>query len=122
MSTKFTKEQNDTFMSNLTVIIEQNLQTPNLTNAKLAMLSHMSERQFYRKVEALTGLSPNQYIREIRLQKATELLQSGRYNSVKEVAIRVGFTKISYFSKLYEKWCGRRPSSLLGSKNKRILN
>ena len=120
MSARFTKDQNNNFMDQLDKIIRQNLQTPNLTNAHLANLAHMSVRQFYRKVEVLTGLSPNQYIRKIRLQKAAQLLENGEHNTVKEVALRVGFTKVSYFSKLFEQWYGQHPSSFL-KKRKRPL-
>ena len=104
-------------MSHLTQIIEQNLTNPFLTNAELATMIGMSERQFYRKVELLTGRSPNHYLRDIRLDKASELLQSGEYSTVKEVAMRVGFIKVSYFSKLYEDREGQRPSDILRAYN-----
>jgi len=100
-------------MSHLTQVIEQNLTNPFLTNAELASMIGMSERQFYRKVELMTGRSPNHYLRDVRLDKAVELLSSGNFSTVKEVAMRVGFIKVSYFSKLYENREGHRPKDIL---------
>ena len=105
------------WMSHLTQVIEQNLTNPFLTNAELAMMIGMSERQFYRKVESLTGRSPNHYLRDVRLDRAKELLRSGEYSTVKEIAMRVGFIKVSYFSKLYEEREGQRPSIILKEYN-----
>lgn len=100
-------------MSTLTNIIEQNIADPNLTNTDLARKTGLSERQFYRKIEMLTGLSPNKFIREVRLKKAEKLLKSGDYQTVKEVALRVGFIKVSWFSQLFERHMGQRPIELL---------
>jgi transcriptional regulator GlxA family with amidase domain len=101
------------WMSHLTQVIEQNLTNPFLTNAELATMIGMSERQFYRKVESITGMSPNHYLRDIRLDRADELLKSGKFSTVKEIAMRVGFIKVSYFSKLYEEREGQRLSVIL---------
>ena len=73
----------------------------------------MSERQFYRCVEDFFGESPNNYIRRVRLEKASEMVNSGEYNTVKEIAMRVGFRKVSYFSKLFKDKEGVAPSTLL---------
>jgi len=105
------------WMSHLTQVIEQNLTNPFLTNAELATMIGMSERQFYRKVELLTGRSPNHYLRDIRLDRANELLHSGQFSTVKEIAMRVGFIKVSYFSKLFEEREGQRPSDILRAQN-----
>lgn len=100
-------------METLKNAIEDNLQNPYLTNAELANIAGLSERQFYRKIELITGMSPNHFIRQVRLQKANELMQTGEYQTVKEVAMRVGFLKVSYFSKLFEAQEGRRPIDIL---------
>ena len=100
-------------MNTFTRIIEQNIDDPNLTNTDLAKKTGLSERQFYRRIEMLTGLSPNKFIRGMRLKKAEKLLRSGQYETVKEVALRVGFIKVSWFSKLFEREMGQRPLDLL---------
>ena len=103
----------DNFMDNLQHLIETNLTNPFLTVDELATMTGNSRRQFYRNVEKATGMTPNRYLREVRLDKAKELLYSGNYQTVKEVALRVGFLKVSYFSKLYEEREGVKASQVL---------
>ncbi|RYF70590.1 MAG: response regulator, partial [Cytophagaceae bacterium] len=76
----------------------------------LAEAANMSQRQFYRRLKTLTGLSPIQFVQEVRLQTAYEWIEESRYKTVKEVAHRVGFQKVSYFSRLYQQRFGIYPS------------
>jgi len=105
-----TKEQ---WMSEFTALVEENISDPYFKNSDLAAEMGMSERQFYRCVEDFFGESPKNYIRRVRLEKASELVHSGEYNTVKEIALRVGFRKVSYFSKLFEEREGVTPSAIL---------
>ncbi len=73
----------------------------------------MSTRQFQRRLKRLTGLSPKQYLQEMRLQKAKDFLLSGRYATVKETAHAAGFPNARYFSGLFQKHFAVGPSSLL---------
>ena len=66
--------------------------------------------QLYRKTKALTGYSPNEYIRNIRLKTARDLL-SGTEHTVSEVAYSVGFTSPSYFAKCYKEYFGESPKA-----------
>lgn len=100
------------------LFVLDNLQNTNLNNSELAIHFNMSERAFYQKIKKLTGLTPNHYIRTIRLKKANELLKTGEYKLIKEVARQVGFSKVSYFSLLFEKMYGIRPSKILLLKSK----
>ena len=61
-----------------------------------------------RKIKKFTGLTPNKYIRTIRLQQAKTLLEHGM--SVKKTAYEVGFLKVGYFSKLFKEEFGKLPS------------
>ncbi len=74
---------------------------------------YLSERQFRRRLQQLTGLSPNHYLREIRLHKAKELLHRGKYATVKETGAAVGFSDPKYFSQLFQERFGSMPSDLL---------
>ncbi|MCB9338400.1 MAG: response regulator [Lewinellaceae bacterium] len=74
---------------------------------------HLSERQFNRRLKQLTGLTPNHYLREMRLQQARDFLHEGRYTSVKEVGSAVGFSSTKYFSKLFQERFGVLPSEYL---------
>lgn len=81
--------------------------------AYLADAGAMSERQFYRELKRLTGLTPLQYIQEVRLQKARHLLMHRAYSTISEVAYAVGFETPTYFSKLFEQHFGKHPSAFL---------
>ncbi len=74
---------------------------------------HLSTRQFTRRLKQLTGLTPNLYLREMRLQTARDILQEGKYNSVKEAGYAVGFTTTKYFSSLFQNRFGVLPSEYL---------
>ncbi|WP_442590026.1 ATP-binding protein [Pedobacter sp. AW31-3R] len=73
----------------------------------------ISERQLFRTVKSITGLTPNKYIRTIRLQIAREAIESGKYRTVAEIANVAGFDTPSYFSKLFKESYGRDVTDLL---------
>ncbi|NID09832.1 hybrid sensor histidine kinase/response regulator transcription factor [Fibrivirga algicola] len=100
----------------------QSLVIANLTDSRfqvtdLADASNMSQRQFYRRLKATTGLSPIQFVQEVRLQTAHEWIEENRCKTVKEVAHRVGFQKVSYFSRLYQQRFGIYPSLRINEQN-----
>lgn len=71
---------------------------------------NISRTVLFVKVKSLTGLSPNQYLQEVRLQIAREYLERGKYKTVKEVAYAVGFQKVSYFAEIFSKRFGVAPN------------
>jgi len=62
----------------------------------------ISERQLFRRIKTIMGVTPNQYIRVIRLQIAMEAIESGKYRTVSEISHIAGFETPSYFSKLFK--------------------
>lgn len=68
----------------------------------------MSVRTLHRKLSALTGMSANELLRSYRLRQAAQLLTQGQ--PVSEVAYRVGFETLSYFSKCFKEQFGQSPS------------
>jgi AraC-like DNA-binding protein len=72
----------------------------------------LSRSQFYRKVSSITGLSPNDFIKEFRLEKALSLIEKQQGN-VAQIAFGVGFNSPSYFSKCFQKRFGVLPSILV---------
>lgn len=69
----------------------------------------VSERQIFRKVEKHTGLTPNKYIRTLKLHQAKHLLESYSCSTISEVAAAVGLRDPYYFSKLFYKEFGVKP-------------
>ncbi|MCB9283532.1 MAG: response regulator [Lewinellaceae bacterium] len=76
---------------------------------RLAELVGMGRTRFYRRIRSVTGLSANEYIREIRLQTARDLLESGQISDLKTLCGQVGLRSAHYFSKLYEERFGKPP-------------
>lgn len=73
----------------------------------------ISERQLYRTIKSITGLTPNKYIRSVRLQIAREAIESGKYRTVAEISHAAGFDTPAYFSKLFKESFGRDVIDLL---------
>jgi transcriptional regulator GlxA family with amidase domain len=94
-------------------IIDKNISDSLLSVSYLAHQLNLTERQLLRKVKALTGYTPIQFIQEVRLQKAKRMIESNLVNNVSEACFKVGFEKVKYFSSLYINRFGKRPSDSL---------
>jgi AraC-like DNA-binding protein len=90
-------------------VIESNIADTNFGVENLGREIGMSRMQLYRKLNALTGYSPSDFIKRMRLQRAAQLLcqDSG---TVSEVAYQVGFNSHAYFSKCFHDLYGKTPS------------
>ncbi|WP_170110308.1 hybrid sensor histidine kinase/response regulator transcription factor [Flavilitoribacter nigricans] len=80
-----------------------------LTAAFIAGKVFLSERQFARKLKKLSGLTPNEYIQEVKLQKARQLLEQQVYTTVNEVARVSGYSSGSYLTRIYQERFGKKP-------------
>ncbi len=94
-------------------LVVSQLADDTLQVSQLAAAVSMSQRHFYRAIKARTGLSPIQFVQEVRLQTARDWLETQQYTTVKEIAMRVGFQKPSYFTQLFRQRYGINPASLL---------
>lgn len=102
-------EVDRTFIGQLRKIIQDRMADSDLSVERIGEEIGLSRVQLYRKVKALTGLSPVEMLRKARLSRARHLLQTSEM-SVSEVAYAVGFTTPSYFSKCYKEEFGEKPS------------
>lgn len=82
-----------------------------ITNKELAELVHLSEDRFNHLFKECMGTSPLQYINEIRLKKAMNLLKAGEYSAT-EVAEMVGFADYNYFGRQFRKAFGCTPTQV----------
>lgn len=69
-----------------------------------------SQRQLTRKLKTLTGFSPVEFILELRLQKARQLLEQGIHNSLSDIRYEIGIESASYFSRKFKERFGVNPS------------
>ena len=98
------------FADRLAVVLEQNLSRPEFSIDEFAQLMKLGRTVFYRKLRGVTGYSPNEYLRVVRMKKAAELLLSGENLTVAEVAYKVGISDPFYFSKCFKTQFGVAPS------------
>ncbi|REE08741.1 two component regulator with propeller domain [Winogradskyella pacifica] len=98
------------FLENITEIIEKNLSNSNFGVEELSTEAGLSSSHFYRKLKQLTGQVPNAYLRNFRLQRAAELLDSNSGFNVAEVMYQIGIESNSYFSTSFKKLHGVSPS------------
>lgn len=89
------------FMQKLVGFMEENYSNPGLRVNDLAEFMNMSRSVFNRKVNGIMGISPIEYIKNYRLNKAKSFIQSGM--SFSEVAFAVGFSDPGYFGKAFKK-------------------
>ena len=89
--------------------MEKNIADPNFGVKALANVLSMSRKQLHRKLRALIDISPNRYIRKIRLNRAKQLLVQ-KVGNVTEIAYKVGFSSSSYFTKCYKEEFDKVPS------------
>ena len=97
------------FLAEVRKIIEARLTDEQLGVETIAKDIGLSRTQLYRKITALTGISMSEFVRKLRLQKASELLQQ-HWGPVSQVAYEVGFNNLSYFSKCFKEQFGVLPS------------
>jgi ligand-binding sensor domain-containing protein/DNA-binding response OmpR family regulator len=96
------------FVGKIIDIIEENITDSDFSVERLAENVFMSRSNLHRKIKALTELTSIDFIRLIRLKKAAELIQSGKYRTG-EVCYLVGINSPSYFIKLFQKQFGMTP-------------
>ena len=96
-------------------VIQKNISDNSFTVEKFADNLAVSRSLLHKKVVALTGEPPRDFIRRIRLKKAAELIEK-KFGNLSEIALEVGFENPAYFSEAFKKQFGVAPSQYL-SKN-----
>lgn len=113
---KITKSDSD-FMNKMKEELEKHLSDVDYSLVNLTEDMFMSQSSFYRKVKTLTGVSPNDFVKEFKLQRAAEMLSDGKYLA-SEVYKEVGFNSLAYFSLCFKKKYGVSPTKYVGSLTK----
>ncbi len=104
------------WLERLNELVLKHISDPSLSNIFLADELMISPTKLYRKIKKITGMTPNHYIRDMRLKKANELLSSGKYLTVKEVVPLVGYVKVAYFYRIFKEHYGYPPGEVLKRK------
>ena len=99
----------DTFLAKLLNIMEKQLDNNTLTVDELVDEMGMGRTVFFNKLKNMTGLSPVEFIREMRIKRAAKLLEDPKYN-ITEVTYMVGMNDSRYFAKCFKTTYGVTPS------------
>ena len=78
----------------------------------LSLEMAMSRSVFFKKIKSLTGQSPQDLIRDIKMKKAITLLSEKKYN-IGEIAYLTGYPNAKYFSTAFKKYYGKTPSEYI---------
>lgn len=108
----YTNEANDKFVKKILEVVRNNISNSSFDKDEFASAMNVSSSLLYKKIKSLTGLSPTDLIKNLRLNHAMEMLQTGRY-SVTEVSESCGFTSLTYFGVTFKKHFGKSPSEIL---------
>lgn len=105
------------FMEKLDNIVTENLSSGEVNVDYLTDRMCMSRATLYRKIKALTGMSTNEYIRQVRMQKARDLILEGTH-TISEISDMVGCSSPTYFREIFKSVYGLSPSDYLRSLKK----
>lgn len=105
----------DMLMSRIMKVINSNMDNPDLSVEFVADKVGVSRVHFHRKVKELTGQTPRDYIKTIRLKQAARLLSEKRLD-ITDVSYAVGFRSLSTFSTSFKNMYGMSPSEYMNKK------
>jgi AraC-like DNA-binding protein len=103
------------WLINLEKEVYSSINQNDLNLYELSYKMAVSERQLHRKIVNLIHLTPNKYIRILRLHKAKQMIDNYFQNSISQVAYAVGYNDVHYFSKLFSNQYNISPKELINS-------
>ena len=106
-------KQNKIWLQKVKNVILRHAGNNELKTADLAELLEMNKRTLERKLKKLIGKSPKQYLNEIRLQLAHQLIMDKKWKDTQQIAFAVGFEGRDHFSRIFKKHFGYSPSALI---------
>ncbi|HWB93774.1 MAG TPA: two-component regulator propeller domain-containing protein [Puia sp.] len=111
------QSEDEKLMLKITRYVESNLDSSNLSVEELSKRVYMSHASLYRKIVELTGETPVEFIRSIKLNKAAELLERSDMK-ISEIGYAVGFTTPNYFTRAFKAKFNVSPSEYVSLKRK----
>lgn len=93
-------------------VVEKNISNEDFDVTSFCSELNVSRSMLFTKIKAWTNSTPNEFIREIRLKKAAQLLEQNKIN-VSQVSYKVGFKRPKYFSKCFQKKYGMTPTEYI---------
>jgi signal transduction histidine kinase/DNA-binding NarL/FixJ family response regulator len=104
------------FLDDLQAVIVRNISNPDFSVEELSKKLYMGRTTLYRKIQALSGETPTEFLRSYRLKQGAQLLKTGSC-TVLEVAMEVGFSSSSYFARCFKDKFHQLPSQYQSSES-----
>ena len=98
----------NSFLTDVISFINENLSNENLVIEDIADQLNISKSKLYRNIKNTSGISANQLIRKLRIERSKELLLKSNF-SISEICYNVGFSSPSYFTKRFKEYAGMVP-------------
>ena len=105
------------FMDKLVQIITENMDNCDFSVDNMALAVDMSRSNFFRKLKSITGQSPIDFLKQMKMKRAVQLIESKEYN-ISEIAYMTGFNDAHYFSKCFKQAYGISPTEYKNSIDK----
>ncbi len=106
------------FLQRVIDVVEENIANAELDIEQFSVKVGVSRMQLYRKLHALTNMTVKEFIRHIRLKRATQLLEQQQLN-ISEIAYAVGFKDLSHFRKCFKREYGMSATDYLASRDRK---
>lgn len=106
------QDKDEFFLRKLDKLIADNISNPGFSNKQIEEALFVSRSSLNRKMRALVGMTPNEYVQKQRLAAAARLLAEGK-SRINEVAYAVGFSSASYFAKCFKAEYGMLPAEYI---------
>ncbi|MEI8273584.1 MAG: response regulator [Paludibacter sp.] len=100
--------QDDIFIQRIMTYIENNIENSEITIDEIANHVAFGRSTFFKKLKSLTGLSPIEFLIDMRIQRAAQLIETGEYN-FSEITYMVGISDPRYFSRVFKQKFGLSP-------------
>ncbi len=108
--------KDEVFLKTVIQLVEERMVEPDFNIELVAEGMSMSRTTFYKKFKSLTAMTPVEFVRDFRLEKAKQYLEAGD-NNVSEVAYMTGFSNPNYFSTCFKEKYGKSPSEFISPKS-----
>ncbi|NWG28180.1 MAG: DNA-binding response regulator [Ignavibacteriaceae bacterium] len=103
------KSIDEKFLAKVLEVIERHISEEDFSIEECSSEVGLSRTHFHKKLKALVGKSPSQYVRTVRLYRAKQLLE-GAVGNISDIAYSVGFSSLSYFSRCFKEEFGHTPT------------
>ncbi len=106
------RNPDEVLLEKVTKTIEDNISREDFNVSMLTSIIGIDSKQLYRKMKQLTGMSPVNYMKKLKMKKAAMLLSQNRF-TISEVVYMVGYTNASYFTKCFVEEYGVTPKQFV---------